>query len=131
MALSADSRRCEENAPRVPDPRISEALRFMEANLHDSSLTVGDMARQAGLSRTHFSSLFRAETGSSPGRMLSRMGMELAGELLSGKRALPLKEVGARVGVPRPDVFARAFREWYAMTPSDFRSIQRHVRGRP
>ena len=114
----------------VLDPRISEALHFIEANLH-RPITVADAARQAGLSRSQFSSLFRVKTGASPGRMLSKMRMELAGELLSGKRALPMKEVAARVGFPRPEVFARAFREWYVMTPGEFRMSRPRVHGRP
>ncbi len=105
----------------VPDPRVSDALRFMGANLHDCSLTVADVAAQAGLSRSGFSRLFKVETGSSPGRMLARMRVQLAGDLLSGKGAWQVKEVVARAGFRRSDVFARAFREWYGTTPSEFR----------
>jgi AraC-like DNA-binding protein len=129
MGLPARRSMDEGDSLRAPDPRISAALRFIEANLHDSSLTVGDMERQAGLSRAHFSRLFRVGTGSSPGRVLTRMRMVLAGGLLSGRRPLPVKEVAARVGFPRPDVFVRAFRAWYRMTPSEFRRSRQRVRG--
>jgi AraC-like DNA-binding protein len=57
--------------------------------------------------------------------------LQITAGLLSTKRALPLKEVAARVGMTRPDVFARVFPEWYGMTPSEFRRSRRYVRGRP
>ncbi len=125
MGSPPDSSLREEDAPRVPNPRVSGALLFMEENLHRSSLTVADIASQVGLSRSGFSRLFRAETGSRAGRMLLRMRMELAGDLLVRERALLLKEVAARIGFPRADVFARVFREWFGVTPSEFRRSRR------
>jgi AraC-like DNA-binding protein len=128
MASPAAGAQREEDSFRVLDPRIGEALCFMEANLH-RSLTVADIASHAGLSRSQFSRLFRVETKSSPKRMVLRMRMQLAGELLSARRAYPLKEIAARAGIPRLDAFARTFREWFGMTPSQFRRSRRYVRG--
>ncbi len=121
MGSPAGSSLHEEGVLPILDARVSEALRFMEANLHDCSWGIADIAAQAGLSRSGFSLLLRVEIGSSPWQMITRMRMQLAAELLSTQRPLPLKEVAARTGFPRPDVFARAFREWYGMTPSEFR----------
>ena len=131
MASPTAGAQGEEDSFRALEPRIGEALCFMDANLHRCSLTVADIASHAGLSRSGFSRLFRVETKSSPKRMVLRMRMQVAGELLSARRALPLKEVAARSGIPRLDVFARTFREWYGMTPSEFRRSRRYVRGRP
>jgi two-component system response regulator YesN len=122
---SISSQREEDVPPRVLDPRVSEALDFMAANLHDCSLTVADVAAQAGLSRSGFSRLFRLGTGSGPGQMLMRMRMQIAGELLSTKRGLRVKQVAARVGFLRSEGFARTFRRWHGMTPSEFRSSRR------
>ncbi|MGD0869391.1 MAG: AraC family transcriptional regulator [Bryobacteraceae bacterium] len=129
MASPAAGAQREEDSFRVLEPRIGEALRFMKANLHHCSLTVADIASHAGLSRSGFSRLFRVETKSSPKRTVLRMRMQLAGELLSARRAYPLKEVAARAGIPRLDVFARTFREWFGVTPSEFQRSRRYVRG--
>ena len=59
-------------ALRVVDPRIGRALRFMEARLH-TSLSVADMASEAGLSPSRFSHLFRSEVDVSPAKALLRM----------------------------------------------------------
>jgi transcriptional regulator GlxA family with amidase domain len=92
----------------------------MEANLH-RPLTVADIACHVGLSHSRFSDLFRIEVGASPARLLLRMRMQVARELLCTERALPLKEVAARVGVPRLDVFERGFHGCFGVAPGEFR----------
>jgi AraC-like DNA-binding protein len=51
-----------------------------------------------------------------------------AAELLSGTR-LPLKEIGARVGVARPGTFGRIFRAWCGISPSEFRKRNGRISG--
>jgi len=104
---------------RIVDPRIARVLGFLEANLH-RPLSANDLARETGLSLSRFSHLFRLETGSSPARMLLRMRVTRAAELLDAT-GLPIKEIGARVGMENAGVFGRAFRSFYGMTPSEFR----------
>jgi transcriptional regulator GlxA family with amidase domain len=113
----------DEDSLRVLDPRIGDALRFMDANLQ-CSLAVGDVAKKAGLSPSRFAHLFQVETGSSPARMLLRLRLERAAELLC-TTGLPLKEVGVRAGMAHLSAFGRAFRAWYGMTPSEFRRNNR------
>ena len=43
MGLPARRSMDEGDSLRAPDPRISAALRFIEANLHDSSLAVASL----------------------------------------------------------------------------------------
>lgn len=71
----------DEGSLRVLDPRISHALRFMEGNLN-RALTVAEVAKEAGLSPSRFAHLFQVETSSRPARMLLRMRLEQAAELL-------------------------------------------------
>jgi AraC family transcriptional regulator of arabinose operon len=119
MSSPSPSPTNEEEGLRVLDPRIGDALRFMEASLH-RSLSVADVAREVGLSPSRFAHMFRIETGSSPARMLLRMRLERAAELLS-TTGLPTKEVGVRIGMAHRGAFGRAFRAWYGITPSAFR----------
>jgi transcriptional regulator GlxA family with amidase domain len=117
-----------EHSLRVLDPRIRNALRFIEANL-DRSLTVAGLAAAAGLSPSRFAHLFQTETDSGPARMLLRMRLARAAELLS-TTGLPLKEVGLRIGMANLGAFGRAFRAWYGITPGEFRrNSHRRLRG--
>ena len=65
--------------------------------------------------------------GFSPARMLLRVRLARAAELLS-TTGLPLKEVGLRIGMANLSAFGRAFRAWYGITPGEFRrnSHRRH-----
>ena len=101
----------------------------MEANLH-RALPVADIAAHVGLSRSHFTTLFRRAAGLRTAQILLRMRLERAADLLTGRRRLSLKEVAPRVGMDRPDVFARAFRDRYGMTPGEFRSVREASAGR-
>jgi transcriptional regulator GlxA family with amidase domain len=91
----------------------------MEANLV-RSLPISDLAREAGLSSSRFAHLFRAETGSTPARMIVRMRLTRAAELLTATR-LPLKEIAVRVGFADSGTLGRAFRAWCGIPPSKFR----------
>jgi len=110
----------ERNALLRPaEPRIVRALHFMDANL-DRTLSIADLASEAGLSPSRFAHLFHAETGSTPARMFLRMRMMRAAELLIATR-LPVNEVGLRVGFWHAAAFARAFRAWYGIAPGKYR----------
>jgi AraC family transcriptional regulator of arabinose operon len=111
------------DALRANEPRIGAALRFVEANLQ-RSISNGDIASRVGLSLSRFSHLFHAETGSTPARMLMRMRLTMAADLLSSSR-LPSKDISSRVGFRCHSAFARTFRAWSGVTPSQFRRIGR------
>ena len=123
MSSPTVSFRSEEDTFRVLDERVADALRFMEANLH-LSLSVSGVAEEAGLSPSRFAHIFRVETASSPARMLLRMRLQRAAGLLA-TTGLPLKQVAERVGMAHSGAFGRAFREWYGVTPSEFRRNNR------
>ena len=114
---------------RPIDSRIGEALRFMEANL-GRALSAASIAAHVGRSRCHFSSLFRREVGLGVAQMFLRMRLERAAELLTAIPRLPLKDVSGRVGMGRHDVFARAFRDRYGVTPNEFRNVREASAGR-
>jgi AraC family transcriptional regulator, arabinose operon regulatory protein len=70
--LAAQSTREPKASLRPADPRIARALHLMDANL-DRTLSIADLASEAGLSPSRFVHLFHAETGSTPARMFLRM----------------------------------------------------------
>jgi transcriptional regulator GlxA family with amidase domain len=78
------------------------------------------MAREAGLSRTHFSRLFTAETGMAPVEFLMETRLSKAKELLlnSGKR---VKQIAAESGFFDAAHFSRQFRKMTGQTPGRFR----------
>jgi len=86
----------------------------------DSSLTVEEMARQAGLSPTHFSRLFSQHTGFSPMEYFIRMKMQRACRFLT-LTPLSVKEVANRLGYDDPYYFSRSFRKIMGVPPRVYR----------
>jgi len=95
-------------------------VRFCEENL-DKPLTVSQMAGKMFLSPDHFSRLFSAEMGISPGAYLRRLRLERARVLLR-TTSLSVAEVARASGWQNPNQMAHAFRSAFGSTPSDYRA---------
>lgn len=98
------------------DPRVLAAMDLAEQRYGDS-IGVDEMASAAGLSRFHFSRLFREQVGVSPYRFLLRTRLRRAAELLrSGPCAVT--EAALSVGFNDLSRFSRAFRAEFGLVPS-------------
>ena len=104
-------------------PGVAAALRRMEA-CYDQSLTVAELAKEAGLERCWFSTVFKEETGLSPYDYLSRLRVRKACELME-RSAHPLSVVAAAVGID-PENFARIFKKYMGLTPSAYRKSRKN-----
>jgi AraC-like DNA-binding protein len=117
MSLAAEAR-----APQAGDhnqPAIERARLFADKHLHQP-LTVDDLARQAGLSRYHFTRLFAAQTGLPPAAWIVGQRVREAAHLLRGT-TLPLKDIAARCGFPNASYLGRVFRRHSGMPPASYR----------
>jgi len=85
--------------------------------------TVGELAGQVGLSEYHFIRVFREVMGATPGQYIIGARMNHAKYLLC-TTALPISEIGGRVGYASESMFSAAFKRTQGMTPSQYRSGQ-------
>ena len=86
-----------------------------------ADLSLDDIARRVASSRRQLQRAY-AEIGQTTFRdHLTRVRMQKAAEMLS-TRALTVREVAHRVGYRQPAQFAKAFRRYQGVAPSDFRS---------
>ena len=102
--------------------RVAEAvekLRLNWRNLH----RVEELAMQAGISVSHFSTLFKKETGYSPVDFLIRQKLQHAARLLATTQE-PIASVSSAVGYEDPFYFSRSFRKIMGCSPRNYR-IQR------
>ncbi|MDX2052959.1 MAG: AraC family transcriptional regulator [Polyangiaceae bacterium] len=103
---------------------IEERLRRAEAlarNSLEKGFSSEDFAHHAGFSRTHFSRIYRAHRGQSPGEALREMRLSEAFRLLKETR-LNVVEIARLVGFPGASALARAFRQKHGCSPSDLRA---------
>lgn len=86
----------------------------------ERALSVENLALRFGCSRTHFTRLFHAETGTAPAEFMLNLRLRLACRLLETE-PLPLKEIAFRTGFSSPEYFCRAFRREYGSAPGLYR----------
>lgn len=76
---------------------------------------------QSGISVSHFSTLFKKETGYSPLDFLIRQRLQHAARLLATTQE-PIASVSAAVGYEDPFYFSRSFRKIMGCSPRTYRS---------
>jgi AraC-like DNA-binding protein len=114
----------QEVEVRAPNARrITAAVQKVHMHL-DRSWTVNRMALGVGLSRTTFSEEFRKYMGASPATYVTDARMKRAAQLLEID-SITLREVAARVGYELEASFARAFRQYYGVSPRHYLARRR------
>ena len=86
-------------------------------------IQIEDLAREAGLSTSHFSRLFKSVIGDSPYRFLTRYRVERA-ESMMLKADRSLIEVAMACGFSDQPHFTRIFKQFRNLTPKAWRQAQ-------
>ncbi|GLY40185.1 AraC family transcriptional regulator [Amycolatopsis sp. NBRC 101858] len=127
LAVHLLTRHAEAPRPREPgrdELRTRRAVRFIREN-HHLPLTLGEMAAAAELSPFHFLRVFKAATGQTPYRFLTRVRVERACRHLE-RGDLSVTEIAQACGFATPSRFASAFRTQIGLSPSGYRTAVRH-----
>ena len=97
---------------------ISSAKQYLTAHLTDASLE--EAAISVNLSPGYFSRLFHKVTGETFSDYLTGCRMKKAAEYLHGTN-YKTYEISLMVGYDNPKNFTRAFKQYYHVTPREFR----------
>jgi AraC-like DNA-binding protein len=119
-AATADAKR--DHSAR--DFRIRKALALMRNNMA-RNLDMETVARESGLSRPHFFSLFRDELGLTPSIFWNSLRLEEAMLQMSRSQA-SLTSVASRLGFDAQCNFTRFFRQHTGVAPSEYRQALTH-----
>lgn len=103
--------------------RLRRILEFIDAHL-EKDLALQDLAQIAGLSRTHFATLFRNAVGLPPHQYVTRARLHAAARRLRDTDE-DLAQVAQRYGFSSQSHFTRLFSREWGMTPARFRR-ERH-----
>ena len=96
-------------------------LEFIHKRMHEQ-ITLGNLARVAGLNPTYFSTRFEQIVGVRPLEYLARQRMERAQHLLLTSR-LSIKQICFEIGLRDPAYFTRVFLKYYHLSPSAYRAV--------
>ncbi len=100
---------------------VADACEIISENF-GKKLTLQTISEAVNVSSSHFSKLFREETGKSVGDYILETRMEAAAKLLKqGKNTL--SEISHRCGFSSPSHFSTVFRNYYGEKPSAFQKI--------
>lgn len=84
------------------------------------SLTLTDLAKQAGVTEKHLCRLFARSTGHSPVQTLTLLKLQSSRPLLM-RTNLSIKEIAERCGFENPLYFSRCFSKTYSCSSSSYR----------
>lgn len=103
---------------------IEKAISFIQANPKEN-LSLQNIADDAGFSLNYFDTLFQKHTGYSPVEYsriykLTRSALELR------RTEKTILDIALDFGYASPESFTRAFKNFYSISPSEYREKYRH-----
>jgi len=122
MARRQNERRCRA----LPKWRLKKLEQYLAANI-ERSISLGDMAAVAGLSKMHFAAQFRVATGFRPHEYLLLKRVEQA-KVAMLDTAMPLVEVAFSVGFSAQAHFSTVFKRFTGKSPARWKQEQRSAR---
>lgn len=106
--------------PERAREQLLEWLRARVLAVPGSPVDVDAVARERGMSRSHFSHYFRARTGLTPAHFMTEVRVqEAARELLASRT--PLKEIASQWGFANVNHFGKVFRRFQHTSPGAYR----------
>ncbi|WP_020614937.1 AraC family transcriptional regulator [Paenibacillus daejeonensis] len=93
---------------------------------YDQPVTVDELASMAGISRTHYTRLFKEATGQLPLVYLNNLRIGQAKELLSSSKD-SMHAIAAHVGFSNEYYFGRRFKQTVGVSPGQYRRNHREI----
>ena len=117
-----------EAAGEVREPASRHLMKAIDAFFHspEQDWTLADLAWVAGTSRSRFAEEFKAATGQTPGRIISRMRLTAVSHRLANE-GLSVNAGAEESGYSSAAAFVRAFQREFGETPARWRRGQRRA----
>lgn len=98
---------------------IRRSLAYIRASYTDD-VRIPHLAAMDGFSVSRYNAVFRAETGTSPTRLIGELRLGHACTLLSSTD-LPIGDIGRMVGYPDNHFFSKIFKSYIGISPKEYR----------
>jgi len=107
----------------IDDPQVAAAVRFIREHAC-RGISVADVVKHAGLSRTLLERRMRRAIGRPPGEEIVRLRFARVQRLLA-ETDLTLAVIADRCGFEHPQYMAEAFKKLFGVTPGRYRKSRR------
>lgn len=112
------------NAAGENDDIVSRACSFIEEHLSDPNLSVPDVSEAMGVSVQHLSRLFRKKLNITAVEQINTARIDRAKKLIL-EDGYTVNKVAGEVGYSNNVTFARNFRRYVGMSPSEYRQVSK------
>jgi signal transduction histidine kinase/ligand-binding sensor domain-containing protein/DNA-binding response OmpR family regulator len=103
---------------------LKNIMLYLEENLTNSQLSVEELSKHLGMSRSSLYSKLLELTGETPVEYIRSVKLEKAAVLLE-KSDMNVAQIAYSVGFSTPNYFAKSFKAKYGMLPSEYMSKMR------
>jgi AraC family transcriptional regulator len=110
-----------ESSSTGETPEFLKKINEYCRNNPDIDTDVDELARISGYSRYHFTRLFTAKRGISPGAFIRELRLNRAVKFLQTEK-MSVKEVASACGFDDASYFCKAFRKSFGVSPAKFRN---------
>ena len=107
---------------------LGRITQIIEARIADPQLSVEDLGREVGLSRSSLYKKIKAKTGHVPNEFVRLIRLKMAAKLLI-EQEYTIAEIGYMVGFNSHSYFSKCFYAQFELTPTEF--VEKHRNGLP
>lgn len=118
LAIESNEKRQNVRSGLEAVDYVDYAVRYIRSNYAHTS--VGDVVRYIGVSRSHFTSIFKKRMLMSPQEFLMQVRMNKSEKLLTQTDA-PVHVVAGEVGYEDQLAFSKAFKKRFGLSPDQYR----------
>lgn len=112
--------------PEAPRQTLLDEVRRLTIAHIEEAVPVEWVAKQFGMSRTHFTHHFTRTTGLLPATFMREVRLHAAASLLRGQN-LSVKEVAARTGFADANHLCKTFRTQFHLSPGAYRHLRTQI----
>ena len=112
----------DENRKTQLSSQILKASLYIRDHYAEDDISLNQTASAVGMSPTHFSSVFKQETGEGFSEYLTEVRMEAAKRLLATTDE-KMTEISEQAGYHDPHYFSSTFKKTQGMTPKEYRAM--------
>lgn len=113
----------EAPLPQAMDPILERVMAFIEQNISDSDVSVGDMAAAAATSRSGLQRKLKQTMGITPQDLLREARIKHACQLLH-QTDKTIAEVAYASGFTDPKYFSRCFKQSTGHSPTEYKNVE-------